>query len=195
MYKYNHIKKILIGLVLVFFSGICTVAVADIHYFVQMKVNQQEDELVIKTNKGDAGGCTGSKYKGCVKANRNDDIKVSFLLAGNTKCNLENGVKWKLADVILGGYYTSGDGSKPEDDGWGGFAVDSDVDQDFTFADLATGVLKPVSAKTDRQIIIRDKNTNVYGVWYKVTADCIDASGGIVKTISVDPRVINEGKD
>ena len=58
-------------------AGVCSVAMADIHYFVQMKVNNQETELDIKTPKGDAGGCTGFKKKGCIRANKGDEIKFS----------------------------------------------------------------------------------------------------------------------
>ena len=145
---------------------------------------------MITTNKGDAGGCSGfSKKKGCVLANRGDrGVKVSFLLAGSVKCSVGNGVKWKLGNVTLGGKDSS---SKPST--WGGFAADAEVLADFDFYDATSGVLNPAAAQSDRQITILDKNSSAYVVWYKVTADCLDAGGAVVKSIMTDPRIVNEG--
>ena len=169
-------------------AGFCSVAVADIHYFVQMKVNSQETKLDIKTNKGDAGGCSGSSKKGCIRANQGDQIKASFLLAGNTKCKEAAGSYWKLGDVFLGGKNSSG---KPTT--WGGFDNDQQVKDDFYFSNAAEGKLNSTKVN-DRQITIEDKNSSIYEIWYKVTADCVDTAGLVLKTISVDPRVKNEGK-
>jgi len=170
-------------------TGICSVAVADIHYFVQMTVHASENELTIKTDRNSAGGCRIGREKGCVRAKQGErDIKLSFLLAGNTKCNLTNGVDWKLKDVTLGGKNSS---SKPSS--WGGFGTDGDVKGDFDFQDADTGVLNPYTTPSDRQITILDKNKNAYFLYYKVTAECLDGSGNVLKTITTDPRVINEG--
>jgi hypothetical protein len=98
------------------------------------------------------------------------------------------GGHWKLRDVTLGGKNSS---SKP--DTWGGFTSDTQVTKDFDFADAAKGILTPVSPKSDRQIMIHDKNQSAYIIFYKVTADCIDASGNVVNTITTDPRIENKG--
>ena len=189
MYKSTKTYKGLQGLLLIsFLLGVSAVAVADIHYFVQMRVNANETDLVIKTQKGDAGGCSGfSRKKGCVRANVNDDIKVSFLLAGNSKCDATEGGEWRFKDVTLGGLDGS---SKPS--AWGGFATGDKVDKDFKFLNPATGVLAP-ETKSDRQLTIRDKNQSEYIVWYKVTAECVDAGDKVYKEITTDPRIENKG--
>lgn len=187
----KNMSRSLKYLVLIFFlTGIWSVVVADTHYFVQMNVDPNETKLVITTNKGDAGGCRGfSKKKGCVLANHGDrDVKVSFLLAGDVKCNAGIGAKWKLGNITLGGKDSSG---KPTT--WGGFAADLAVLADFDFYDAVSGVLNSAAPKSDRQITILDKNSSAYVVWYKVTADCLDAGGAVVKSIMTDPRIVNEG--
>ena len=166
-------------------------AMADIHYFVQMKVNAQESELTIKTGRKEAGGCPAGKRKGCIKANQGDEIKFSFLLAGNTKCSEADDARWKLSEVLLGG---KDSGSKPDANGWGGFTNDAEVTSDFDFADAATGKLAPTATLGDRQMTFEDRNGYEYDIWYLVKADCVDGEGTVLKTISVDPRVINKGK-
>lgn len=169
---------------------ICSVAVADSqHYFIQMSVNNDESGLTINTARGDAGGCKLGSKKGCIRANKGDDVKFSLLLSGSTKCSLGDRSNWKLADVMLGGKNSS---RKPQT--FGGFETDTEVTSDFDFANKATGVLKPATANTDRQITIHNKNQYAYEVWYLVTADCVDNTGAVLKTISIDPRVVNEGK-
>ena len=169
----------------------CTgsLALADVHYFIQMHVNDAETEMVIDTRKGDAGGCSGlNRKKGCIRANRGDQIKVSFLLSGNAKCSASEGAVWKLGDVVLGGKNSS---SKPGS--WGGFGSDTQVTNDFDFADAGKGILNTISPSNDRQITITDKNKSSYIIFYKVTADCVDASGNSLKTIATDPRIENKG--
>jgi hypothetical protein len=173
---------------------ICSNAFADTHYFVQMKLNPQQDELVITTNKKDTGSCktTWSK-KGCVRAEKGvRDIKVDFLLAGKNKCELDGGDHWKLNSVMLGGKDL---GSKPDsDDQWGGFQTDTNVMKDFDFLDAAKGTLNPAGPASDRRITISDKNGYEYIVWYKVEAICVDRSGNQVgDAIYTDPRIENEG--
>ena len=165
-------------------------AAADIHYFVQMKVNAQETELVIKTAKGDAGDCQSSnRKKGCIRANKFDQIKVSFLLAGDTKCSETDGEKWKLKDVTL----AKDASSKPTT--WGGFTAGGDVDKDLNFKNPGTGVLNTVGTNSDRQITIENRNQSKFVVWYKVAAVCVDSSGATLKTITTDPRMENGGRN
>ena len=171
-------------------AAICSVAIADIHYFVQMNVNAQETELEITTPRKDAGGCPLGKKKGCIRANRGDQIKFSFQLTGDAKCTLADGASWKLSEVFLGGKNSSG---KPDPNGWGGLSGDAEVTHDFDFADAAKGTLKSLS-RSDRQLTFFDKNEHKYEIWYLVTADCVDRNNSVLKTISVDPRVVNEGK-
>lgn len=171
-------------------AGTGSVALADSqHYFIQMNVSTDESELIIKTARGAAGGCKFGAKKGCIRANKGDDVKFSLLLSGSNKCSLGDKSKWKLAEVMLGGKNSSG---KPQT--FGGFESETEVTSDFDFANKATGVLNPATANNDRQITIQNKNQYAYEVWYLVTADCVDKNGAVLKTITVDPRVVNEGK-
>lgn len=179
-------SKLVMGLVV---AGSCSVALAESHYFIQMNVNSAESELNITTDRGDAGGCSIGSNKGCIRANKGEEIKFSLLLSGNTACSLGEGANWKLADVMLGGKNSS---RKPQ--AWGGFESETEVTADFDFANKSTGVLNPATARNDRQITIHNKNQYAYKVWYLVTADCVDNNGSVLKTITVDPRVVNEGK-
>lgn len=170
-------------------TGACSVALAGSqHYFVQMVVNSSESELTITTDRGDAGGCKLGAKKGCIRANRGDDVRFSLLLSGSNRCSLGENSTWKLAEVMLGGKNSP---RKPQT--FGGFENETEVTSDFVFANKATGVLKPDTTPSDRQITIHDKNKHAYEVWYLVTADCVDTNGAVLKTISVDPRVVNEG--
>lgn len=186
MNKYIVLPQLALSLMV---AGTCSVALADSHYFIQMNVNNAESELTITTDRGDAGGCKLGARKGCIRANKGEDVKFSLLLSGNSNCSLGERSKWKLGDVMLGGKNSS---RKPQT--WGGFENETQVTSDFDFADKATGVLNLASAKSDRRITIHNKNQHAYEVWYLVTADCVDKNGAVLKTISVDPRVINEGK-
>ena len=171
-------------------AGAGSVAVADSqHYFIQMNVSADESELTISTARGAAGGCKLGSQKGCIRANRGDDVKFSLLLSGSNKCSMGDDSKWELGEVKLGGKNSP---RKPQT--FGGFETDTEVTSDFDFANKATGVLNPATAKSDRQITIHNKNQYAYEVWYLVTADCVDKNNAKLKTITIDPRVINEGK-
>ncbi len=185
------VKRYIFGLVLgLSLAAVAPAALANNHYFIQMKV-KNGSELDIRTNKKETGDCRGmSKKKGCVRVPVDDrNLKVSFLLAGNSKCKRANGAKWKLSGVTLGG---KGSSKKPAS--WGGFERDQEVKKDFVFLDAGKGTLQPSSASSDRIFTISDKNQSTYTVWYKVEAICVDARGTTFGApIFSDPRIENTG--
>jgi len=191
MKNQNGIKKYVFALVLAFsLVGFTSIAVANNHYFVQMKVNKDASGLDIRTSKKDTGDCKGRKKKrGCVRVPVDDgNLMVSFLLAGNSKCKLQNGAKWRLNGVTLGGKNSS---DKPKV--WGGFESDQQVKDDFDFMDASKGTLNPDSTASDRIFTISDENQSTYTIWYKVAADCVGSNGKVLATIETDPRIENTG--
>ncbi len=126
-----------------------------------MDVNSSETKLVITT----LGACSSAQNEnGCVQAS--GVTRINFNLTGPAKCTVSGGT-WALQHVAL---------NPP---------VTEVAARDFK-ADLNTGIIEPVS-KSNRHILIEDRNTEAYTVTYTVTATCGAA------TVNSDPRVINDG--
>jgi hypothetical protein len=105
------------------------------------------------------GNCAENNTPGCVRASGR--VQINFNLTGPTSCAFDH--------VALGN-----PGS-----------ISAVAASDFN-ADMASGVVTPIS-KSDRHILIRDDNTDVYEINYTVYASC----NGVM--IDSDPRVVNDG--
>ena len=105
------------------------------------------------------GSCVSNNAPGCVHAS--GQVQINFNLTGPTSCALDH--------VALG------------DPG----NISAVAAEDFN-ADMGSGVVTPIS-QSDRHILIRDNNTDVYSVNYTVYADC---GNGLIDS---DPRVENDG--
>ncbi len=105
------------------------------------------------------GNCTRDNAPGCVYAS--GQVQINFNLTGPTNCALDH--------VALG---------NP-----GG--ISAVAAEDFN-ADMASGVVTPIS-QSDRHILIRDNNTDIYEIDYTVYANC---GNGLIDS---DPRVQNDG--
>jgi len=159
-----------------------------------VKMTIEGDQLVI-TSKKDDNGCDSLNTKrpesGCIKVKKNDKATIDFLLTGDTKCGLENGIVWELNAVYLGGYNFE---SKPA-----GFGFDSTpdadfnkVNADFNVIDRSSGLVS-TTVKSETKITINDENQSEYTVWYKVEALCQRTDGNPPHTTFTDPRVANGG--
>ena len=105
------------------------------------------------------GNCVRDNAPGCVHAAGN--VQINFNLTGPTSCALDH--------VALG------------DPG----NISAVAASDFN-ADMASGRVTPIS-QSDRHILMRDNNTDVYDIAYTVYASC----DGVM--IDSDPRVENDG--
>jgi len=105
------------------------------------------------------GNCARNNTPGCVRAS--GTVQINFVLPGPANCTLDH--------VALG------------DPG----NISAVAARDFD-ADMSSGVVTPVT-QSDRHILIRDNNTDVYDVNYTVYADC---GNGLIDS---DPRVENDG--
>jgi len=128
----------------------------------------QADAIVVNFNVNDdqskliattPGSCTRDNAPGCVHAS--GQVQINFNLTGPTNCALDH--------VALG---------NP-----GG--ISAVAAEDFN-ADMASGVVTPIS-QSDRHILIRDNNTDIYEIDYTVYANC---GNGMIDS---DPRVQNDG--
>jgi len=105
------------------------------------------------------GTCIKNNTPGCVRAS--GQTQITFNLTGPTNCALDH--------VALG---------NPGD-------ISAVAAEDFD-ADMATGVVTPIS-QSERHILIRDNNTDIYEINYTVYANC---GNGLIDS---DPRVVNDG--
>ena len=192
----------LVGIfVVITLIGFYTNVAADTQYFIQMRATSAGNDLVITTNKKDAGCLGGAGVgKGCVKAAQKEGLQITFMLAGESSCDEGgNSGNWKLKRVYLGGFDLP---DKPAAFGFPAATPPADyakVKGDFKVADKTTGLLTlEANPQTDRIISISDTNNtsvNPYDVWYQVQADCVDIDNEkkVLKTISTDPRIRNGG--
>jgi len=105
------------------------------------------------------GTCVKNNTPGCVRAS--GQTQITFNLTGPTNCALDH--------VALG------------DPG----NISAVAAEDFD-ADMSSGLVTPVS-QSDRHILIRDNNTDIYDINYTVYASC---GNGLIDS---DPRVENDG--
>ncbi len=105
------------------------------------------------------GTCIKNNTPGCIRAS--GQMQITFNLTGPTNCALDH--------VALG------------DPG----GISAVAAEDFN-ADMATGVVTPIS-QSERHILIRDNNTDIYEINYTVYANC---GNGLIDS---DPRVVNDG--
>lgn len=105
------------------------------------------------------GTCVENNTPGCVRAS--GQTQINFNLTGPTNCALDH--------VALG------------DPG----NISAVAAADFN-ADMASGVVTPIS-QSERHILIRDNNTDIYEINYTVYANC---GNGLIDS---DPRVVNDG--
>jgi len=105
------------------------------------------------------GTCVKNNTPGCVHASGR--VQINFVLPGPADCALDH--------VALG---------NP-----GGISAVAAEDFD---ADMSSGVVTPVT-QSDRHILIRDYNSDIYDVNYTVYADC---GNGLIDS---DPRIENDG--
>jgi len=181
----NRLIQLLVVLTVVAF---CSVAQAQrVNHNVDVKLNSGHTGLDVDTN----GNCVNNNHKGCREVAKGTQARFDFSFTGPKRCNLEDGRRWELSEVYLGGKNSA---DKPTS--WGGFQNDADVRDDFNFADEATGLLNKEDGSNSNSIVIFDNNNSVggYDIWYKVTAVCVDSAGDILKTIETDPRIKNGGR-
>lgn len=128
----------------------------------------QADAIVVNFNVNDdqskliattQGSCVKNNAPGCVHAS--GQVQINFNLTGPTNCALDH--------VALG---------NP-----GGISAVAAADFN---ADMDSGVVTPIS-RSDRHILIRDNNTDIYDVNYTVYANC---GNGLIDS---DPRIENDG--
>lgn len=123
-------------------------------------VNFDVNESQTKLVATTPGSCTrGNNTNGCVRAS--GQTQINFNLTGSTACSLDH--------VALGG---------PGN-------ISAVAASDFD-ADMSSGIVNPIS-QSDRHILIRDDNTDVYDIAYTVYANC---NGNLIDS---DPRVENDG--
>jgi hypothetical protein len=160
--KLNNILQLV---VLLSVFGAFSIAQAQI--VVDMRVNDNEDELEITTH----GTCDGpGNKKGCIGVAGRP--MINFILK-DKKCS--SGGKWELDQVIL----SEGKDSDP--------GISEVAASDFN-ADEGTGVVTP-KLKKPKHIQIRDHNSEEYDIWYTVSAYCAASDS----TIDMDPRIRNDG--
>lgn len=149
--------------VLGFYSAAQAQAIA-----VGLQVNANQDGLDITTR----GNCKKSpNTNGCIYAK--GTVQINFSLP-DARCS--DNESWQLDQVVLG---TSDKGDPGN--------ISATAASDFN-ADQASGVVTPVSSSANH-ILIRDENSEIYDIWYTVSASC----GG--ETIYTDPRIENGGKE
>jgi hypothetical protein len=119
---------------------------------------------------------------------RNRKARIDFSFIGDRRCNLQQGARWNLDEVYLGGKNSA---NKPLS--WGN--LDADVQADFNVADATSGLLNKESGSNDQSIIIFDDNNYAYDIWYLVTAVCVAENGRRLAVIESDPRIKNGGTD
>lgn len=128
----------------------------------------QANAIVVNFNVNDSqsklvattqGSCVKNNAPGCVRAS--GQTQINFNLTGPTNCSLDH--------VALG---------NPGD-------ISAVAAADFN-ADMASGVVTPIS-QSERHILIRDNNTDIYDINYTVYANC---GNGLIDS---DPRVENDG--
>lgn len=105
------------------------------------------------------GTCMNNNTPGCIRAS--GQTQITFNLTGPTSCALDH--------VALG---------NPGN-------ISAVAAADFN-ADMSTGVVTPIS-QSERHILIRDNNTDIYEINYTVYANC---GNGLIDS---DPRVVNDG--
>ena len=153
-------------------------------YTVQLKINDDQTMLEATTR----GRCARNDQKGCLRVKKNRTARFNFVLKGDTSCNRPGGYRWNL-----GGVYLGGKGSETKTGTWG--SLDTEVQEDFSVANAASGLLNKASGSNQGKIVITDQNQHKYDIWYKVTANCVDMSGQTIATIEMDPRIENDGFD
>ena len=174
-------------LVLIAAFGFYSMAHAQrVNHPVELRLNGSQTVLEATTR----GKCRTNNHPGCIEVEQNTQARFNFSLAGNKSCSLPGGSSWILGEVYLGG---KGSMSKPNS--WGGFESDAEVQADFNFSNASAGQLVKESGSNQNSIVIFDENVspNGYDIWYKVTALCVDDSGGVVGMVEMDPRVKNGG--
>jgi len=134
---------------------------------VNLQVNDSQSKLTVTS----PGNCSQNNANGCIAAHGNQPI--NFNLTGQRTCTA--GGDWNLSQVILG----TSSGSQGN--------ISAVAASDFN-ADQSTGVVTPNSRNpSGNQIQIQNLNTQVYDIWYTITATCGTS------TINSDPRIVNDG--
>lgn len=151
---------------------------------VQLTLDSTQSALDITTR----GNCSDNNQNGCVEVGRNKKARINFSLTGERRCDLENGARWNLDEVYLGGK------NSPDKPGTFGY-LDAEVQADFDVADATSGLLNKESGSNDQSIIIFDQNNYAYDIWYLVTAVCMSSDGSRLAVVESDPRIKNGGAD
>ena len=151
---------------------------------VQLTLNSSQTELDITTR----GNCSDNNQNGCVEVGKNRKARSNFSFTGGRKCDQQEGARWNLDEVYLGGKNST---SKPRS--WGN--LDSEVQADFNVADASSGLLNKEGGSNDQSIIIFDQNNYAYDIWSLVTAVCVAENGSRLAVIESDPRIKNGGAD
>jgi len=183
MKNYVSMNRLIQFLALLAVAGFFSVAQAQVSNLnVSLQMDGGQNRLEVTTR----GQCSNNNHNGCLVVRQGTKARINFSFGGNKQCNRPGGVSWKVGEVYLGG---KGSSRKPNH--WGN--LDSQVKADFSVADASSGRLNKDSGSNDNSIVIFNGNNSAYDIWYKVTAVCVDASGGVVDTIETDPRIKNEG--
>lgn len=140
-------------------AALCAIGSISLAQAAAIVVNFEVNENQTKLVATTPGNCASNNTPGCVRAS--GQVQINFNLTGNTSCVLDH--------VALG------------DPG----GISAVAAADFN-ADMSTGLVTPIN-QSDRHILIRDNNTDVYEIAYTVYADC----GGTM--IDSDPRIVNDG--
>lgn len=176
------LPRVLAGLALM---GMFSVAQAQTdNVNVQLTLNNSQTMLDITTR----GNCSDNNQNGCVEVGKNKKARINFSFTGRRKCDQQEGARWKLDEVYLGGKNSPG---KPGS--WGN--LDAEVQADFNVADATSGLLNKEGGSNDQSIIIFDQNNYAYDIWYLVTAVCMGTDGSRLAVIESDPRIKNGGTD
>jgi len=174
--------RVLTGLALM---GIVSVAQAQTdNVNVQLTLDSSQTALDITTR----GNCSDNNENGCVEVGRNKKARINFSFTGQRNCDLQEGARWNLDEVYLGGKDSV---DKPRS--WG--YLDAQVQADFNVADAGSGLLNKDSGSNDQSIIIFDQNNYAYDIWYLVTAVCVASDGSRLAVVESDPRIKNGGAD
>ena len=142
-----------------FAVALCAIGTVSLAQAAAIVVNFEVNENQTKLVATTPGNCASNNAPGCVRASGR--VQINFNLTGPTSCAFDH--------VALGN-----PGS-----------ISAVAASDFN-ADMSSGVVTPIS-KSDRHILIRDDNTDVYEINYTVYASC----NGVM--IDSDPRVVNDG--